>query len=215
MSAPARIWVTGTPSVNLQGNIVGLHLDRVQEMVAVPQVTLDAFAELSASLTSLGERLATEARRISEGVHALYRSLPRAVRRARSARVTRDKLSPHWPGTDAVTPDHPARVLYKRAARQALVSPTEDAQQRIDRALDRCVTAEERAASCDLADMTRVPVIMPAGIENLDTDSHRTPVPDSDRPPLLQAVRSSRNAPTDAHALCAYLSHIARPLRRT
>jgi hypothetical protein len=82
----------------------------------------------------------------------------------------------------------------------------------MDRALEQCATADDRATACDPTGTLTVSVIEPAGIENLDTDTHRTPVPDTDTPPLLTAVMSSRNAPTDAHALCTYLSHTARPL---
>jgi hypothetical protein len=82
----------------------------------------------------------------------------------------------------------------------------------MDRALDQCATADDRALAHDLTETVRVSVIEPAGIENLDTDTHHTPERDRDAAPLLTAVMSSRNAPTDAHALCAYLSHTARPL---
>lgn len=121
--------------------------------------------------------------------------MPRAVRRSLGKRRhrTADRTSQTWPGTEAVTPDHPARVIYKRLlSRDGVTSAL------LDKALDRCGDADERAhrhadtAATELLSVTDE--IAPVAHETPERIAHQPRAPQ-----LLMAVTSSRNQPADSH----------------
>lgn len=210
MSTPGRVWVTGQQAAadRLYGNIVGQALPTV----TMPQVHLDAFADLTASLTAFGERVATEVRRMTEGVRAAYRSLPRAVRRGRHHRSSRDRASRHWPGTDAVCPDHPARVIYRHLVADTVTTAAGSpdlARQRaaqVERALARCGDADTRALA-DAVPASDLPVStheQSCTDMTSDVTTHRELAPDDPSTSLLVAVIASRNAPADGPAALTY-----------
>lgn len=165
-------------------------------------------------LTQFAESLTADLRRIAESLKDIYRQMPRAARRAlehgRYRRKTRDRNRQGWPGTEAVCPDHPARVIYKRLlAESPEVSPAEAQlhMQLLERALERCGDADEKALHID-SPMTLATVAISAEgteaftAESTDRDEHRPGAPQ-----FLVAVTASRNAPADGHAY-------ARTLRR-
>lgn len=158
-----------------------------------------AVNELTASVSDMfavvAERIETEYKKATEGFRAAYKAMPRAVRRSlrKGRHSTADRSSKEWPGTEAVTPDHPARVIYKRLlSRDGVTSAL------LDRALDRCGDADERAhRHADTA--TELPAVAdevaPVALETPEQIAHQPGAPQ-----LLLAVTSSRNAPADSHA---------------
>jgi len=210
MSTTARVWVTGQQATadRLHARIVA----QVLPTVTVPQVRLDAFADLTSSLAAFGERVATEVRRMTEGVRAAYRSLPRAVRRGRHHRITRDRASRHWPGTDAVCPDHPARVIYRHLVTDTLTTAAGSpdlAQHRhaqVERALARCGDADTRALSAAVPETELLVSTHEQSCTDMTTDvtTHRELRPDDTSTSRLVAVIASRNAPADGPAALTY-----------
>lgn len=210
MSTPARVWVTGQQAAaeRLQANIVA----QVLPTITVPQVHLDAFADLTASLSALRDRLGAEMRRLSDGVRAAYRSLPRAVRRGRHHRKTRDRASRHWPGTDAVCPDHPARVIYRHLITDTVTTAAGSpdlAQHRaaqVERALARCGAADTRALSAAIPDTELLVSTHEQSCTDMTSDvtTHRELAPDDMSTSRLVAVIASRNAPADGPAARTY-----------
>lgn len=174
--------------------------------VTIPDLSLSPFRapfgavnELSASITAtfagIGERIKAEYEKATEAARSFYNAMPRAVRRSQRKRrhYTADRSSKEWPGTEAVTPDHPARVIYKRLlSRDGVTSVL------LDKALDRCGDADERAhRNADTAATELLSVadeVTPVTQETPERIAHQPRAPQ-----LLMAVTSSRNQPADSH----------------
>ena len=177
--------------------------------VSVPDLSAfrSAFQTMSGTATqAVGqavERIRADFRRASESVHGLYRALPRATRRAldqgKYRKKTRDRSTKAWPGTDAVTPDHPARVVYKNLLTRAATDDTHTHLVLLDRALNRCADADERALNTErITERISEPT---ADLCDGITPEVQTVHAHSPEPPrLLVAVTASRNAPADGHA---------------
>ena len=194
-STPARTWTTGatlrTPAEVLTVPALDLcNLRAVRVAVAEWQRTTDAVAELVT-------RQMNQAR---EGVMAMWRSVPRATRRYRRNRTSKDMKRADWPGTEAVTPDHPARVIHRHALKQSLAPEGHEAHRLYCKALTLCEAADERALSgvptaggalsfTDQTDTTHTDTAHPPN------STHEIPQPPV--PLLLAAFTSSRNAPTE------------------
>lgn len=203
-STPARTWTTGatlrTPAEVLAVPALDLGdtLRAVRVAVAEWQRTADAVAELVT-------RQMNEAR---EGVMSVWRSIPRTTRRYRRIRTSKDMRRTDWPGTEAVTPDHPARVIHRHALKKSLAPEGHEAHRLYNKALTLCEAADERAQSrthsaggvlsfTDQCDTTQTDTA------HLPNSTHEIPLPPV--PLLLAAVTSSRNAPSEG----AHLTHNA------
>lgn len=195
-----RTWNTQRPTSE------GVLVRNAQSAVVIPDLSLSAFrasftavhelaAAVSNSFAVVAERIKAEYEKATEGLRAAYKAMPRAARRAQGKqhRITADRKSKAWPGTDALTPDHPARVVYKH-----LLSHCDMASALLDRALDRCSGADDRAhRHADTATAETPTVadeVTPVTQETPERIAHQPRAPQ-----LLMAVTSSRNQPADSH----------------
>ena len=158
-------------------------------------------------LAQFAESLTADLRRIAEDVKNIYRQMPRATRRAlehgRYRRKTRDRNRKGWPGTEAVCPDHPARVIYKRLlAESPEVSPAEAQlhMQLLERALERCGDADDKALHIDSPLTLATVAVSTEGAETFTAETTNRDDHKPGAPHLLVAVTASRNAPADGHA---------------
>lgn len=185
-----------------EGVLMRQTLDNAHAALAPLRATLSALTNLgnsiSDSFAAVTERIEAECKRATEVWRAAYNALPRSTRRAMAQRKTGRKSADYgskaWPGTDAVTPDHPTRVIYKHLLSHADISAPV-----LDRALERCSDADERAhrhADAVTVEVQAVTVeVEPDATDTPERIEHR-----AGPPQLLLAVTSSRNAPADAHA---------------
>lgn len=196
-----REWTTQRPtgeSVILRDALAAVVVPDLSPLRASFAAMNELATSITDSFAAVAERIEAECKRASEGLRAAYDALPRAVRRALSQGKTRrqsaDRASKAWPGTDALTPDHPARVIYKRLLSRAGITSAS-----LDRALARCDAADDRALRH--ADTVAVEVqAVAVEVEPVETDTPERIEHHPGAPQLLLAVTSSRNAPADAHA---------------
>lgn len=204
-----RVWTTGVSRSPQAVALSDAMLRQSLATVSVPDLsgfrsTFQALSNIGTqALTQAAERIRADLQRASETLQAMHKRLPRAVRRAskqgKYSRKTRDRCAKAWPGTDAVTPDHPARVVYKHLLTR---TPSEDTRAhlvRLDRVLTWCADADDRALHTEriteritepTADLT----------EGMAPEAHTVHAHSPEPPRFLVAVTASRNAPADAHA---------------
>lgn len=199
-AGPARTWTTGAT------------LRAPADLRAVPALDLGsafqavgaAIAEMQRNANAVAELVTRQMNQAREGVLAVWRSVPRATRRYRRRRTSSDMRRADWPGTEAVTPDHPARVIHRHALRQSLAPEGHNAHRLYRKALTLCEAADERALSgtpttssavslTDLADAMHTDDTHPPGA------THEVALPPVPR--ILSAVTSSRNEPAEGARL--------------
>lgn len=196
-----RVWTTQRPtgeSVLLRDALAAAVVPDLSPLRASFGALNELTASIADTFTAVAERIEAEYKRATEGFRVAYKALPRSVRRAlsqgKARRMSADRASKAWPGTDALTPDHPARVIYKRLLSRAGVTSAS-----LDRALERCSDADERAHRN--ADTATVEVqAVAVEVEPVETDAPERIEHHPGAPQLLLAVTSSRNAPADSHA---------------
>lgn len=200
-----RVWATGvdhSPAVaRLSDNIFRQSLANV----VIPDLSgiRATFQALNSAAAEAGERIRADLQRASETLQAMHKGLPRVIRRAskqgKYSKKTRDRCAKAWPGTDAVTPDHPARVVYKHLLSRSATADTHAHLVLLDRALNRCADADDRALHTE--NSTELNTELTADLcENVTPEVDT--VHDYSPEPLrfLVAVTASRNAPADGHA---------------
>ena len=161
------------------------------------------FQALNSVAVQAAERMKADFQRAAETLQGVYKRAPRSLRRAlaqgKHRRKTRDRCAKAWPGTDAVTPDHPARVVYKHLLARSTAGATHEHLVLLDRALTRCADADERALSTErISERISEPTAELCNEITPETDTAKARSPEPQR--YLVAVTASRNAPADGHA---------------
>ncbi len=200
-----RVWSTGvehSPAVaRLSDNIFRQSLaSAVMPDLSGIRATFQALNTVAAQA---GERIRADLQRASETLQAMHKRLPRAIRRAskqgKYSKKTRDRCAKTWPGTDAVTPDHPARVVYKHLLLRSATDDTRTHLVLLDRALNRCADADDRALHTEHTP-ERITELTADLCESITTEVDTVHDYSPEPPRFLVAVTASRNAPADGHA---------------